>query len=132
MAFSLISNAQKITDGTWYNEERTSRVKFFMKGDKLFCKIVWLKEPNENGKPRVDFRNPDPVLAKQPVLGLVFMKDFKKEDDDTWEDGTIYDPRNGKLYSCTITVVSTEKLEVRGYIGFSLLGRTSHLTRATR
>lgn len=132
LAVSFLSNAQKITDGTWYNAEKTSRVQFYMDGDKLNCKIVWLKEPNANGKPRLDANNPKASLASKPLMGLVFLKDFEKEDENTWEEGTVYDPRNGKTYSCTITEIGTEKLEVRGYIGFSLLGRTSHLIRATR
>lgn len=44
-------------------------------------------------------------------------------DDDEWEDGTIYDPENGKTYSCTIKF-RDGKLDLRGYIGISLIGRT--------
>lgn len=41
-----------------------------------------------------------------------------------WDDGTIMDPKNGKEYSCKIELEGQDKLKVRGYLGFSLLGRT--------
>lgn len=129
--FSNVSKAQKITDGTWYNEEKTSRVKFYIEGDKLFGKIVWLKEPIRNGKARVDEHNPNSALVNKPLIGLIFLKNFEKDGAKTWENGTIYDPRNGKMYSSIITEVNENQLNVRGYIGFSLIGRTSILTRAT-
>ena len=131
LAISTASIAQKITDGTWYNDEKTARVKFYESGGKLYGKIVWLKEPYENGKPRTDVNNPKADLKSKPLLGLVFLKGFERDGDDEWEDGTIYDPKNGKTYSCTITEVSSSKLNVRGYIGISLIGRTSYFTRAT-
>jgi uncharacterized protein (DUF2147 family) len=48
--------------------------------------------------------------------------------DVFWEDGKIYDPKNGKTYSCKMTLEGNE-LKVRGYVGFSLLGRTTVWTR---
>ncbi|MGR3809995.1 DUF2147 domain-containing protein [Jiulongibacter sp. NS-SX5] len=129
MAFSLGSYAQKITEGTWYNEEKTSRVQFYEQNGKLFGKIVWLKEPTENGKPKVDKNNPKDALKSKPLMGLVFLKGFEKDGDNEWEDGTIYDPRNGKTYSSEMEMVSPDKLNVRGYIGISLIGRTSEFTR---
>jgi uncharacterized protein (DUF2147 family) len=45
-------------------------------------------------------------------------------DGNSYEDGTIYDPENGKTYSCTIEMVNANTLNVRGYIGISLIGRT--------
>jgi uncharacterized protein (DUF2147 family) len=48
----------------------------------------------------------------------------------SWEDGTIYDPNNGKTYSCTIKIKKANELEIRGFIGISLLGRTTVWTRA--
>ena len=51
----------------------------------------------------------------------------KPLDDDEYEDGTIYDPKNGKTYSCIITR-NGKKLDVRGYVGFSWIGRTTTWT----
>jgi uncharacterized protein (DUF2147 family) len=126
--FSVI--AQDITKGTWYNQEKTSRVQFYEVNGKMYGKVVWLKEPNENGKPRVDKLNPDAKLQSTPLIGLVFLKNFKKVSEKKWEDGTIYDPKNGKTYSCIITQTGLNTLDARGYIGISLIGRTTKFTRA--
>lgn len=129
MAFTCVSYAQKITDGIWWNEEKTSRVQFYEQNGKIYGKIVWLKEPTENGKPKTDKNNPKEDLRSKPLMGLVFLKGFEKDGDNYWEDGTIYDPRNGKTYSSEMKLVNADQLDVRGYIGISLIGRTSEFTR---
>ncbi|WP_347260996.1 DUF2147 domain-containing protein, partial [Rudaea sp.] len=48
-----------------------------------------------------------------------------KKDGDVWDGGTILDPKNGKTYGCKLTPAADGKtLQVRGFKGFSLLGRT--------
>ena len=81
-----------------------------------------------DGKPKVDKNNEEESLRSRPVIGVPLLKGFEW-DDDIYEDGTIYDPENGKTYSCEITFDGNDKLNVRGYIGFSLLGRTTYWTR---
>lgn len=66
----------------------------------------------------------------QPVKGMVIIKGLEK-DNDTWEGGTILDPETGKVYKCYIALEDKNKLKVRGYIGFSLLGRTQYWNRVT-
>jgi uncharacterized protein (DUF2147 family) len=62
--------------------------------------------------------------------GLILLNNFVFDaDDKVWEDGTIYDPKNGKTYSCNITLVD-DKLNVRGYVGISMIGRTAIWTKA--
>ncbi len=123
--------AQDILKGTWYNDEKTGRIQFYKQGEKIYGKIVWLKDPTEkNGKPRTDINNPDSKKRSSPLMGLVFLKEFVAKDAKTWEDGTIYDPNNGKTYSCNMKLESPTVLNVRGYIGISLIGRTSKFTKA--
>jgi uncharacterized protein (DUF2147 family) len=130
LAISLSTFAQDITKGLWYNVEKTSKIQFYENNGKFFGKIVWLKEPNDTkGKPKTDSKNPTESLRNAPLLNFIFMKNFKKINDKKWEDGTIYDPTNGKTYSCIITQTSANALDVRGYVGISLLGRTSKFTR---
>ncbi|HKK09609.1 MAG TPA: DUF2147 domain-containing protein [Bacteroidales bacterium] len=118
--------------GIWYNEEKDARFEIYEDGGEYFAKIVWLEEPidPETGKAKVDDENPDEDKQNRPLKGLVFMKDFVFEGDGLWEDGEIYDPKSGKTYDCYIKMESPEKLKVRGYIGISLIGRTSYWTRA--
>lgn len=118
--------------GIWFNEEKTSKVQIYQTGTMFFAKIVWLKEPLDkvSGKPRVDNLNPDVKLSSTPLLGLVVLKNFVFDGDDEWEDGKIYDPKNGKTYSCYFKFEgSPNRLKIRGYIGVSLLGRTTYWTR---
>ncbi len=115
--------------GTWLNEEKVAKIEIYQQGEKFFGKIVWLKEPNENGRPKTDHHNPDKAKHKTPILGLLILKDFEFAGKSTWENGTIYDPKDGKTYSCYLTLQPDKKLKVRGYVGVSLLGRTTIWTR---
>ena len=127
---STFSFAQDIMQGTWFNEEKTGKIQFFKQGDKINGKIVWIKDPNENGKPRLDKENPDAKLKTRPILGMMNLKNFKTTGKGIWEDGEVYDPKNGKTYSCKMTLVSPTQLDVRGFIGISIIGRTSKFTKA--
>jgi len=126
LIFSLFaindSNAQKADDiiGIWMPSEGTSYIRIYKskKNSKYYGQIVWLKEPNdESGNPK---RDPKGDL----ILKMVNLKDFVFEDEE-WTDGTIYDPKSGNLYYCTIEMVKKDKIEVRGSVDpFGLVGRT--------
>ena len=64
----------------------------------------------------------------KPILGMTIINGLKK-DGDEYNGGIILDPTNGKKYKCYITLDSPDKLKLRGYIGFSLMGRTQYWTR---
>ena len=87
-----------------------------------------MKNPDKNGQPKVDSKNPDKNKQNQKIIGLVILQNFKF-DDDEWNDGKIYDPESGKTYSCNLSLNGNNTLKVRGYIGISLLGRTETWTR---
>jgi uncharacterized protein (DUF2147 family) len=90
----------------------------------------WLSEKKDgNGGDKKDVNNPDEKMKTQPIVGSVILKGFEFTGK-SWEEGTIYDPNNGKTYSCTIKMKKANELEIRGYIGISLLGRTTVWTRA--
>ncbi len=123
--FSIIVFAQKRDDvlGKWVNPSGEGQIEIYKKSERYFGKLTWLKEPNDAaGKPKLDIKNPDAGLRSKPVLGLEILKDFVFEDE-RWTDGTIYDPKTGKTYSCNITIKNNQ-LNIRGYIGISLIGRS--------
>ena len=120
---------QDITKGLWFNEEKEAKIQFFEKEGKLFGKITWLKEPKDNGKDKTDKNNPNPDLRNKPIVGLVILKDFDK-DGKNWKNGEIYDPKSGKTYSSTIKWSGENQLNIRGFIGVALVGKTTKFTRA--
>jgi uncharacterized protein (DUF2147 family) len=67
--------------------------------------------------------------ANKPVLGLTILTGLKAQGD-AWTGGEILDPNNGKIYACRVRLIDGGRhLEVRGYIGISLLGRTQTWNR---
>ena len=65
----------------------------------------------------------------KPVLGLQILRGLKP-DGAEWDGGEILDPKNGKIYRCSMHMEDGgQKLLVRGYIGISLLGRTQTWVR---
>jgi uncharacterized protein (DUF2147 family) len=76
-------------------------------------------------------QGPNPICKEcegerknQPVTGMTIIWGMKK-DGEAWSGGKILDPKNGKVYGCKMRLTDGgQKLEVRGFIGFSLLGRS--------
>lgn len=127
------SEADKLT-GVWQPSDGRSYIKIDKIGNKFYGRIVWLKEPlNEEGEPRVDKNNPDESLRSTPLKGYRILKDFVyDEEEGIWKDGTIYDPKNGVTYNCKIELTEENKIEVRGYVGTAVFGRTDVWTRLVR
>ncbi len=128
MSFSI--NAQSIF-GKWHstNEdtgEIDSVIEVYKKDGKAYAKIIEIKNP--------DRKNAVCDLCEgknnnKPILGLNILTGLEK-DDDEWSGGKILDPRNGKIYKCYIKLEEPNKLKIRGYIGFALIGKTAYWTRA--
>lgn len=119
---SAQTTPQDAVIGVWFNAEKDGKIQIYKQNDKFFGKIVWMKEK------RNDTENPDAKLRSNDLLGAVLLKNFKYTGK-SWEDGTIYDPKNGKTYSCIIKTKGPNSLDIRGFVGISLLGRTTTWTR---
>lgn len=136
MAVTAYGNGNEAFTGTWTTEDAKSKVEIFRCGEKYCGKIISLKDPlytdskeGTPGMPKLDRNNPDQALKLHPIVGLQIMDGFTSTGTDSWGNGTIYDPDNGKSYQCKIKLVNNSRLDVRGFIGFSLLGRTTTWTR---
>lgn len=118
-------------EGVWQPSDGRSYVKIDKIGNKFYGRVVWLKEPNDDkGEPRVDENNPDKALRSTPLKGYRILKDFVyDEEEEIWKDGTIYDPKNGTTYNCKIELTEENTIEVRGYVGSAVFGRTDTWTR---
>lgn len=105
-------------------------------GDDFNGTIVWLSEPlypagdEMAGQPKIDRLNPDTALRERPIIGLQIVNGLRYAGDERWDSGTIYDPETGKTYKSKATLADGgETLKLRGFIGISLLGRTSQWKR---
>lgn len=120
-------SAQKVNKdaiiGEWLSEAKDGRVQIYKVGEKFFGKVVWGKDGS-----RKDANNPDPKLKEQNIIGSVILKNFDFTGK-AWEEGTVYDPNNGKTYSCTMKMPDANTLSIRGFIGISLLGRSTTWTK---
>lgn len=125
MLGTCFAHAQRHDDilGRWVNPSGEGQIEIYKKADKYFGKLAWLKNPNDDsGKPKTDTKNPNASLRSRPLQGLEILTNFEF-DEDEWNNGKIYDPKTGKTYSCVMTIKKGQ-LNIRGYIGISLIGRT--------
>lgn len=101
-----------------------SVIQIFEKNGLLYGKIEKLfRKPEEDQNPKCD--KCSDARKDQLIIGMQILNALKKDSATKWSDGEILDPNNGKTYSCNVTLIEDgKKLEVRGFIGFSLLGRT--------
>jgi uncharacterized protein (DUF2147 family) len=97
---------------------------------RLTARIVALKDPiylegepyGPVGAARRDDRNPEQALRDRPLIGVELLSGYVM-DDGEWQV-RVYDPESGKTYSSKMWV-EDGVLHMRGYIGFSLVGRTA-------
>jgi uncharacterized protein (DUF2147 family) len=123
--------------GVWVTEEGDVRIKVSREGDTYTGVIVWLKEPVypeghvHEGKPKFDRFNPDSSKRSRPLMGLSVLESFTYTGGGVWSGGRIYDADSGNTYRARITLRGDDQLELRGYIGISLFGRTTRAYRYT-
>ncbi len=122
-------SAQDVT-GKWKTiddetGEAKSIVEIYKQNGKVYGKVVEILNPAKKNATCEKC----PAEAKgKPIEGLVILKGLEK-DGDEYSGGTILDPNNGKVYKCLIALESPNELKVRGYVGFSLLGRSQYWQR---
>jgi len=131
LAFKVSYTQVKSDDilGKWMTENNEAVVQIFKTKDNKYAgKIIWLEKPLENGKPVVDKKNPKPELRSRPIMGLVFIAGFEFQNGE-WVNGIIYDAQTGNTYKAKIMLKDKNTLELRGYIGSPIFGRTTTWTR---
>lgn len=111
--------------GTWMHEDKQSKMLIYKVGKQYFGKVVWLRNPLQNGKPTLDSQNENPSLRSKTIMGLVLMANLVfDETENYWANGMVYDPRSGKSYACKLTLKNKNTLAMRGYIGKPMFGKT--------
>lgn len=110
--------------GVWKVESKkddATQITIYKCGEKYCGKISWLEKADA-----LDEKNPDESLQSRKLLGMDMIFDFEFEGDQ-WEEGKIYDARSGKTYSCKMWYEDSTQdiLNVKGFVGISLFGKTS-------
>ena len=130
LAVSTSINAQTIF-GKWHSKnEKTGKIdsviEVYDKDGKAYAKIIEIKDPKRQNSvcDLCEDENKD-----KPIIGLNILTGLEKVDNE-WSGGNILDPRNGKIYKCYIELEKPDTLKIRGYIGFSLFGKTAYWERA--
>jgi uncharacterized protein (DUF2147 family) len=121
---SLASESADDIVGIWKNASGKGHVQIYKQNGKYYGKLVWLRKTHdEQGLPYLDKNNPDKTECMQPLLGLVMLKDFQF-DDGEWKGGKVYNPEDGKEYKSYMKLKDSHTLFVRGFLGFSWIGKT--------
>ena len=135
--FLVLAAARAEADirGNWVLADGSAVVSIEDRGSMLAARIVGWPRPRlspidkhvQVGSPRRDLLNPERALRQRPLLGLEIAFDLSP-DGAGWK-GRIYDPTSGRTYNCRVESLGDEYLEVRGYLGFSALGRSMYWQR---
>jgi len=123
ISISFSINGQSAV-GTWKTIDDEdgkvkSHVEIFEQSGKLYGKIIKLINPESTICTECKGNK-----KNQPIEGMEIMWALEKDSNTKWEGGKILDPKSGKVYKCKIELEDASTLNVRGFIGFSLLGRT--------
>lgn len=110
-AQSIVGKWKTIDDETGIEK---SVIEIFKRGDKYYGKVVDIFETSKRNS--LCKLCPD-ARKNQPILGMEIITDLE-QDGEEFEDGTILDPNNGKIYDCKIWLEDDNTLNVRGYVVF--------------
>jgi uncharacterized protein (DUF2147 family) len=133
LAFALLASFSRVQTsaadkiiGVYLTAKKTSQVRIFQATDnKYYGKLAWMDKDHE----RKDTLNPDPKLKTQKIFGMILLNALTyNEKSKQWENGTVYDPDNGKTYSCYLWFDEKDPkiLHLKGYIlGMRFIGRSS-------
>jgi uncharacterized protein (DUF2147 family) len=109
--------AEKIV-GIWFTDDKTSKIQIYKNESQYFGKIIWMatKESKED-------------LKIKPKVGYQIFRKFTFEGKNVWSGGQVSDPRSGMTVSGKMTLKNENTLNVRGYLGAPMFGKTVVLLR---
>jgi uncharacterized protein (DUF2147 family) len=115
--------------GIWLTDDSRGKMEIYKnpKTNTYEIKVAWQKNSkDENGKEKLDKKNPEPSLRNRPFQGMVIATNLTFDaDDKEWVGGKVYNPEDGNFYSCKARLEGTRVLRFRGYLWLSLLGKTT-------
>lgn len=112
------AKSQSDPSGVWLTQAGDARIQVSRCGGGICARIVWLREPIDpkTGRPQIDDKNPNPSLARRPIIGLSILSGMRAAGPNKWS-GRIYNADDGQSYATTFTLQSESSLEVQGCAG---------------
>jgi uncharacterized protein (DUF2147 family) len=125
-----VPSAEQIC-GKWVSSEQNLIVQVYKEGDQFVAKIVWFKDdPSKPMGEWCDIKNPDPQLRTRRILGMNVLSELKYDPDkQSWEDGMIYDAKNGRQWNASAYIDKEGALKVKGFWHFKIFGKTMTFKR---
>lgn len=120
----------KAPTGLWLTQNERSVVELYQceSGKPLLCgKIAWIID----GGMQYDTKNPDASKHKNPICGMTILSNLKMDTPTKWSGGKVYKADEGDMYDANMTILGDNKLEVRGFVGMSMFGKTQTWTRVS-
>lgn len=114
----MIDEAEKIV-GVWFTDDKTSKIQIYKTDNQFFGKIVWMSSKENQEE-----------LKVKPKIGYQIFRKFIFEGKNVWSGGQVSDPRTGMTVSGKMTLKNENTLNVRGYLGAPMFGKTVILLRA--
>jgi len=104
--------------GIWLTQAGDARVRVGKCGGGICGVIVWLREPINpaTGKAQVDDKNPNPSLARRPIIGLPLFSGMQASGPNRWS-GQIYNADDGSSYVSHVSLAGPDTLRVEGCVG---------------
>ena len=133
ISISFLVSAQSPDDivGVWKTGYENRKIQIFKRGDLYFGKLISIEEADdESKKPMLDVNNPDKKQQTQPIVGLEILKNFSYAGKGSYSKGKIYDIKSGNTYNGMIKIYNRNKLNIRSYLGLSIIGKTETWTKA--
>jgi uncharacterized protein (DUF2147 family) len=104
--------------GIWLTQAGDAKVRVGKCGAGICGVIVWLRTPIDpaTAKPAVDDKNPNPALARRPMIGLPLFSGMQPSGPNRWS-GQIYNADDGSSYASNVSVLGPDSLRVEGCVG---------------
>jgi len=119
------AQAEGDPSGVWLTQAGDAKVKVSKCASGICGVIVWLREPIDpaTSKPAIDDKNPNPALAKRPMIGLPLFLGMRPAGAARWT-GQIYNAGDGRIYESHISLPGPDLLRVEGCVGVFCGGET--------
>lgn len=113
--------------GYWLTQNHKAIVEMAPCGTATCGRMVWV----DSGRSSADRDQAGHAGYARPLCGIELIGGLKRAGVGDWQDGWVYNPKNGETYGAEVHALSPYLLKVRGYLGTTLLGKSQVWTRVS-